>query len=93
MVDSTTPKSQATRFRKKPWSGILRKYSRVAEGRIIVATFASLLTRIAEIIKICERLGRKVAFNGYSMKTNIQIAPDARLHKSKRRHDRLRLKK
>ncbi len=47
-----------------------------ASGRIIVATFASLLTRLAEIIKISEKLGRKVAINGRSMKDNIQIAKD-----------------
>src|SRR6185369_11836981 len=54
-----------------------------AEGRIIVATFASLLTRIAEIIKICEHLGRKVALSGYSMKTNIQIAESPGFIKAK----------
>jgi len=45
-----------------------------AKGRLLVATFASLLTRLAEIIKIADRLGRKVALNGRSMKDNIQIA-------------------
>ncbi|TSC82874.1 MAG: ribonuclease J [Parcubacteria group bacterium Gr01-1014_20] len=45
-----------------------------AEGRIIVAMFASVLTRIAEVIKISEKLGRKVALSGYSMKANIEIA-------------------
>lgn len=52
----------------------LEKLFRAAKGRIIVATFASLLGRIAEIIKIAEKLGRKVAISGYSMKTNIDIA-------------------
>ena len=45
-----------------------------AEGRVIVGAFASLLTRIAEIIKIAERYDRRVAISGLSMKTNIQIA-------------------
>ncbi|MEE8131609.1 MAG: ribonuclease J [Candidatus Paceibacterota bacterium] len=44
-----------------------------AEGRIIVGTFASLLDRLAEIIKIAERLNKKIAISGFSMKTNIQI--------------------
>ncbi|PIR89014.1 MAG: ribonuclease J [Candidatus Harrisonbacteria bacterium CG10_big_fil_rev_8_21_14_0_10_40_38] len=45
-----------------------------AKGRIIVATFASLLTRLFEIIKIGEKLGRKIALNGRSMKDNFLIA-------------------
>lgn len=45
-----------------------------AEGRIIIGIFSSLLTRIAEIIKIAEQRDRKVAVSGLSMKTNIQIA-------------------
>ena len=61
----------------------LEEIFKKAEGRIIVATFASLLTRIGEIIKICERLGRKVAFSGYSMKTNVQIAQDLGFIKAK----------
>lgn len=52
----------------------LEKLFCAAKGRIIVATFASLLGRIAEIIKIAEKLGRKVALSGYSLKTNIDIA-------------------
>jgi len=45
-----------------------------AEGRIILTTFSSMLTRIAEIIRISEKLGRKVILNGRSMKDNVQIS-------------------
>lgn len=45
-----------------------------AKGRIIVATFSSMVTRIGEIIKIAAKLGKKVAINGRSMKDNVQIA-------------------
>ena len=45
-----------------------------SKGRIIIAMFASLLTRIAEIIKIAEKQKRYVAISGASMKNNIQIA-------------------
>jgi len=45
-----------------------------AEGRVIVATFASLLTRVAAIFDIAAKLGKKVALNGRSMKNNVQIA-------------------
>ncbi|MFH1433269.1 MAG: ribonuclease J, partial [Candidatus Uhrbacteria bacterium] len=43
-------------------------------GRLIIGTFSSQLSRIKQIIEISEQLGRKVAVDGYSMKTNIEIA-------------------
>ena len=45
-----------------------------AKGRVIVATFSSLISRIQQIITISEKYGRKVAIDGYSMRTNIEIA-------------------
>ncbi|MEK7566265.1 MAG: ribonuclease J [Patescibacteria group bacterium] len=44
------------------------------KGRLIIGTFASMLTRLAEIIKIAEKYDRKVFISGLSMKTNIQIS-------------------
>jgi len=74
MVDSTAAERPGHSVSEKTVEKNLEEIFRAAEGRIIVATFASLITRIAEIIKIAEKLGRKVALNGYSMKTNIAIA-------------------
>ena len=74
MVDSTNAEKTGHSLSEKTVEKNLEEIFRAAEGRIIVATFASLLTRIAEIIKICERIGRRVALSGYSMKTNVQIA-------------------
>lgn len=47
---------------------------KAAPGRIIVGTFASLLDRLYEIIKVAEKMGKVVMTSGFSMKTNIQIA-------------------
>jgi ribonuclease J len=74
MIDSTAADRPGHSVSEKTVERNLEEIFRNAEGRIIVATFASLLTRIAEIIKIAEKLGRNVALNGYSMKANIQIA-------------------
>ena len=74
MVDSTNAEKPGHSVSEKTVERNLEEIFKVAEGRIVVATFSSLITRIAEIIKIAERIGRKVALNGYSMKTNIQIA-------------------
>ncbi len=43
-------------------------------GRIIIATFASLISRVQEIINLAEKYNRKVAVDGYSMKINVEIA-------------------
>lgn len=45
-----------------------------ASGRVIIGTFASMLGRIQQIIEACERQGRKVAIEGFSMKSNVKIA-------------------
>jgi len=45
-----------------------------AEGKVIAGTFSSLLTRIRHMVEIAEKHGRKVAVDGYSMKTNVEIA-------------------
>lgn len=45
-----------------------------AQGRIIVATFASLLSRVQLVIETAARHGRKVAVAGRSMEQNVEIA-------------------
>lgn len=44
------------------------------QGRLIVSTFSSLLSRVQQIIMLAEAHGRKVAIEGYSMKSNVEIA-------------------
>ncbi len=45
-----------------------------ALGRVIVATFSSMVERVGWLITIAEQLGKKVALDGYSMKMNTEIA-------------------
>ncbi len=42
--------------------------------RIIAATFSSMIDRLQQMMSMAERFGRKVAIDGYSMKTNVAIA-------------------
>ena len=74
LLDSTGAEEPGWSTSERIVEAELEKIFKTAEGRIIVSTFASLLDRIAEIIKIAERLKRKVFISGSSMKTNVQIA-------------------
>ncbi|MEK7211807.1 MAG: ribonuclease J [Patescibacteria group bacterium] len=47
-----------------------------AAGRVIIGTFSSQLERINWIMQTAEELGKKVAVDGYSMKTNIEIGKE-----------------
>lgn len=47
---------------------------RNAEGRIIIATFASLISRIQQVADTAVRHGRKLAITGRSMRDNTKIA-------------------
>jgi ribonuclease J len=50
-----------------------------ATGRLIVGTFASQFERLTNIIRSCEKYGKKVVLEGRSIKTNIDIALTAKL--------------
>ncbi len=52
----------------------LDKVFRSAPGRIIVASFASLISRMQQVIDTADRYGRKIAFVGYSMTQNSKMA-------------------
>jgi ribonuclease J len=45
-----------------------------AKGRVIVATFASLISRIQQVADAAKKQGRKMAFAGTSMVDNVKIA-------------------
>ncbi|HOB90115.1 MAG TPA: ribonuclease J, partial [Candidatus Colwellbacteria bacterium] len=73
-LDSTRAEAPGRSLSEKMVEKNLEELFQKAEGRIIIGTFASLLTRIAEIIKIAEKMGKKVAISGRSMKENIEIS-------------------
>jgi len=45
-----------------------------AKGRIIMATFASLISRLQQAITLSEKYKRKVIVEGFTMRTNLSIA-------------------
>ena len=74
MGDSTNADRPGQQTSEKVVGEELERILEKATGRVIVATFASLLSRVKQIMEISERLGRKVVLEGYSMKTNVEIA-------------------
>jgi ribonuclease J len=74
MSDSTNAEVPGHSISEKDIQDNLEKIFREVPGRIIVATFASLTSRIQEIINLAEKYKRKVAIDGYSMRMNVEIA-------------------
>ncbi len=47
-----------------------------AQGRVIIGTFSSQIERIKWVIDEAQKLGKKVALDGYSMKMNMEISQE-----------------
>jgi ribonuclease J len=54
----------------------IRQIVKDASGRVIIATFSSMVERVNWIIGMAEKMGKKVALDGYSMKANMEIAKE-----------------
>lgn len=57
----------------------VEKIAANAPGRILIATFASQVERIIGFLEIARKFNRKVAIEGRSMKTNMEIIKNLRL--------------
>ena len=74
LSDSTGAEEEGHSLSEKEIAENLEEIFKTAPGRIISATFASLINRIQQMISISEKYKRKVCIEGYSMKTNVEIA-------------------
>ncbi len=74
MSDSTSVESPGYSISEKDIQNTLDDIFEKASGRIILATFSSLISRIQQVITLSEKYNRKVAIDGYSMRTNVSIA-------------------
>ena len=72
--DSTNAEKEGYTLSERDVKKTLRDFFLTCPGRLIVASFASNITRIQEVISLAEEFGRKVVFNGKSMITNVGIA-------------------
>jgi len=81
MTDSTNIENEGFSLAESKVHTGLANILRRINGRIIIAAFASHITRLIGLIHTAEEMGKKVALNGRSMKTNIDIAIEAGLLK------------
>ncbi len=76
LSDSTNAERPGFTMSERTVAATIDDVFRTAQGRIILATFASNIHRIQHVIHAAERTGRKVAIVGRSMVNNITIARD-----------------
>ena len=74
LVDSTNAELPGVGPSESEIGPTLHRLIRSADGRVIVACFASNVARVQQIIDASVALGRKVAFVGRSMVRNMGIA-------------------
>ncbi|MFA9398354.1 MAG: ribonuclease J [Clostridiaceae bacterium] len=76
MADSTNVERPGYTMSEKTVGESLERIFSGAEGRIIVATFASNVHRVQQVITAAEKYNRKVAVTGRSMERIAEVAAD-----------------
>jgi ribonuclease J len=74
LADSTNADHPGRTLSERSLNATLADVFRPAKGRVIVATFASLISRIQQVMEVAESFGRKVAIAGTSMSKNVRMA-------------------
>ncbi|MFC1829084.1 ribonuclease J [Thermodesulfobacteriota bacterium] len=76
LSDSTNVEKEGYTISDQEVGETLYRYSTGRKGRIIVALFASSITRIQQVIDMANSLDRKVVFDGRSIEISVKIAKD-----------------
>ena len=74
MADSTDATHPGYQISESVIGEEIGKLIEKIEGRIIIGTFASQLSRVQKIFDLAERYGRRVSLQGRSMNDNVTIA-------------------
>lgn len=74
LSDSTNVEKEGFTLSERDVKETVEEIFRHCKGRLIVAVFASNITRIQQVIDLAVKYGRKVALSGKSMRTNVRIA-------------------
>ena len=88
LSDSTRAESPGYTPSERTVGEAFREIMEPLDGRVIVATFASNIARIQQVLDAAAQFGRKVAVIGRSMEQNFRIAADLGLPALRARPDR-----
>lgn len=83
MADSTNVENPGFSIPEKVVHKNIEEIIKNVQGRLIIATFSSLLERLLKIIDFAEKYGKKVVVEGRSMKSNLEICKHLGLMKAK----------
>jgi len=74
LADSTNVENEGYTPSESKLSSSLKKTIISSKGKVMVATFASNIHRIQQVLEICQEAGKRVAVVGRSMERNITMA-------------------
>ncbi len=74
LSDSTNADTEGFTPSEQRITEVLDGIMRQARGRVIVATFASNISRIQQVVQVARPLGRRVGVIGRSMVSNVRMA-------------------
>lgn len=74
LADSTNAEKEGYTQSEKSVISSINDIFRTTEGRLIISTFSSNISRIQQIVEAALRYGRKIAIFGRSMESNIAAA-------------------
>jgi ribonuclease J len=76
LSDSTNVEKEGFTLSEREVARTLEGLMESCSGRVIVAVFASNITRIQQVVLLATRFHRKIHFSGKSMRTNVRIAKE-----------------
>lgn len=74
LSDSTNAETYGYTLSEQELVGTFAEIFAEAKGRVIVATFASNISRVQQVMDIAQEYGRRVAVVGRSMENNVKMA-------------------
>lgn len=74
MADSTNADKKGWTPSESTIEPAFEKVFKVAKGRIMIATFASLISRVQQVANVARKYGRKMVITGYTMREYIKLA-------------------
>jgi ribonuclease J len=74
LSDSTNAETEGFTPSERDLADALEQIARRTQGRVIVATFASNISRIQQVVQVARQYGRRVGVIGRSMVNNVRMA-------------------